>query len=387
MSEPTDDTRAPGPRPPPDPAPSARAPDAGFWSEDDELTLVQFIAHVLRARRLVAAAAVVAAVLFVGITLLLPRTYTSGAGFMPQAGEAQASRLASLAAQIGFSLPTGEAGESPEFYADLLRSQALLRAAVETEYDVPKGRTEGEGDALQGNLVEIFGTHGRNDAVRAVNAVEKLRDRLSVGTKSETGVVTFSVRTRWPALSRAIANRLLELLNEFNLETRQSNAAAERRFIEERLRESQRALEAAEDTVEDFVRRNRRYEGAPELQFAYDRLQRRVALQQQIHTSLSESYEKAKIEEVRNTPVITVVEPPVFPVKPNRRRLILKGIVGLAVGALGALLWVLGREFLADARRRDPGTYRELETLRRETREDVRRLLSRLRRRRPPAGP
>ena len=47
-----------------------------------------------------------------------------------------------------------------------------------------------------------------------------------------SGVVTFEVETFNPQLSAKIAQRLLDLLNRFNLETRQSQAAAERRFTE-----------------------------------------------------------------------------------------------------------------------------------------------------------
>ena len=45
-------------------------------------------------------------------------------------------------------------------------------------------------------------------------------------------------------------------------------------------------------------------------------------------------YEQARIDEVRNTPVITVVEPPDLPTRPNPRRTVLKGLLGLIVGLL-----------------------------------------------------
>jgi len=91
-------------------------------------------------------------------------------------------------------------------------------------------------------------------------------------------------------------------------DTRQSQAAAERGFTEERMAEAQEELRAAENELQRFLQNNRQFQNSPELVFQHDRLQRRVAMRQQVYTSLVQSYEQARIDEVPNTPVITVVE-------------------------------------------------------------------------------
>ena len=86
------------------------------------------------------------------------------------------------------------------------------------------------------------------------------------------------VTTPWAELSRDVSRRMLELVGEFNLVTRQSRASTERAFIEDRLTEVAGELAAAEDSLEDFLRHNRRYDQSPELSFTYDRLYRQVQL-------------------------------------------------------------------------------------------------------------
>ena len=158
-------------------------------------------------------------------------------------------------------------------------------------------------------------------ALKREAAIRRLGDDVQATTVQKTGVIDVAVTTRNPALSLQVSTRLIELLNQFNLESRQTQAGAERRFTEQRLGEVKGDLRAAEDQLQHFLQRNREYRNAPELNFQQERLQRQVQLQQQLYTTLSQSFEQAKIEEVRDTPVITVVEPPEAPVRPDPRGL------------------------------------------------------------------
>src|SRR5262249_435769 len=69
---------------------------------------------------------------------------------------------------------------------------------------------------------------------------------------------------------------------------------------------------------------------------------REVSMRQAVYTTLVQSYEAARIDEVRNTPVITVMEPPDVPAKADPRLALLKsllaGIVGLGLGAFFAAM-------------------------------------------------
>jgi len=132
-----------------------------------------------------------------------------------------------------------------------------------------------------------------------------------------TGTVRLSVTTPYAALALRVNQRLLEAAEPVQSRQRQSQAAAERRFTEQRLDEVKQELSHAEDKLQAFLQRNRDYRDSPQLSFEQDRLAREVARQQQLYTSLSQAYEQAKIEEVRDTPVFTVVERPDLPIRPD----------------------------------------------------------------------
>lgn len=346
--------------------------------ETDEVSLVGLANVLLRHWRIVFTVPLVLATVLVGLGLLSRRTYTVNVSFMPQTAQAQVSRFAGVAAQFGIAIPQAESGESPQFYADLLRSHDILRKTVESQYRLQAGKQENP--APGGSLIDLYGIERGEHVERLAAAIRRLDADLNASTRRETGVVDLAVTTPWASVSEQVAERLLELVNEFNLETRRSQASAEREFIEGRQHEAKTELEAAEDSLQQFLERNRRYNNSPDLLFEYERLQRRVNLRQQVYTSISQSYEQARIDEVRNTPVITVVEPPQQPIKPDGRGLLVKGMLGLLSGGMVGIFWAFGREFMRGAREREPDDYAEFRKLCREIVESLRERWRKLRR-------
>jgi uncharacterized protein involved in exopolysaccharide biosynthesis len=54
--------------------------------------------------------------------------------------------------------------------------------------------------------------------------------------------------------------------------------------------------------MQAFLQANRQWANSPDLTFQHDRLERDIALRQQVYTTLVQSFEQARISEVRDTP-------------------------------------------------------------------------------------
>jgi uncharacterized protein involved in exopolysaccharide biosynthesis len=279
--------------------------------------------------------------LVAALVLLWPREYTSTATFMPQASDADLSRLSGLAAEFGVTVPGTDPGASPAFYASLLTSRDILRAVVLTSYPL----SHGPGDSARATLVELYDVDGETAAIRRDNAVKRFVNDLDIETYRETELIGIEVTTRWPTVSQGAAQRLLDLVSRFNLMTRQTQAGAERRFVQARLEAARAELRAAEGRLQAFLQRNREFRDSPALVFTNDRLTREVELRQQVVSSLVQSFEQARIDEVRNTPVTTVVAPPDLPAQPDPRRLVLKALLGLTAGLLLGTFAATVRDF------------------------------------------
>jgi uncharacterized protein involved in exopolysaccharide biosynthesis len=126
------------------------------------------------------------------------------------------------------------------------------------------------------------------------------------------------------------------------------------------------------------LQQNRTFEQSPELTFTHDRLQREVSVQQQLYLSLAQAYEQARIDEVRNTPIITMIERPIMPVANPRMLFVKVGMALLAGVALACLVAFLREVFSAD-RRGAAEELQELEELKGAAWGDVERISSRLR--------
>lgn len=309
---------------------------------DDEISLWEVLAVLLRRRGTIVLCTILVSVLAVGVTLLRARTYTTEASFRPQGSEASASELIALASQFGVNVGSAGGDEaSPAFYAELLTSRAILERVTKERYEV-----EGVGSTMLKDLLEI---EEDTEPLRDDETIEWLRDNaVSVSTGRETGTVTVTVETEWPDLSKQIAENLLDEVARFNLDTRRSQAASERAFIESRVHNAEAELERAEEAQREFLEANRQFEDSPLLLFQHDGLQREVSLRQSVLTTLMQSYEQARISEVRDTPVITVLQVPFLPPGPDDRRLVLSAALGIILGGMAGIVLA----FLVEAFRR-----------------------------------
>lgn len=320
----------------------------------EERSLLDLLSVLLRYRLMVVAIPLVVGGLFGGLSLLQERTYTSHASFRPQAANAGQSQIAALAAQFGVGAGSSVSMETPEFYARLLLSRAILSQLLEDPFTFIH-----EGEAVEGHLSELLSVTASTPEKRREKALGSLRKMVSSRQAYDTGVVTVSVSSPWPGLSAQIAQRLLDFTAEFNVQTRQSSASAERAFIDGRYGEAAQQLRVAEDRLQAFLQQNRQYQNSPALMFEAERLQREVAVRQQVYVSLAQALEQARIDEVRDTPVLTLLEAPEPAAYPDARGTMMRGLLGFGFGGVLALVLALLRDYLRRSREANRSDYRE----------------------------
>jgi len=296
-----------------------------------DLTVLQLANVILRSRAAIVLIAVLIAVLTAALVLLQPRTYSSTTSFLPQGGK-PASPLNGLAAQLGVEVTGGASGSSPQFYAQLASSRHLLSSVADQSFIIG-GRPV--------PLPDILETKNPNSVVQRELTVRALQEAVSTAVDQQTSIVSVTIKAPSARVARDLASSVLAAISRYNLETRQSQARAERVFTEKQLADAATELRRAEDEMESFLRSNRVL-GSPSLVADKERLSRQVALRNQIYAQLAGAYEQSKLEEVRDTPVLTVLDPPEVPIEPDPRGLVTKTLLSLIIGLLiGAVLAVL----------------------------------------------
>lgn len=308
--------------------------DAGrvaVYDPAGEISLLSLAAVLLRWRRPIAALIILGGLFGAVRGLRTPVMYESSATFIPQASESSPAGLASAASQLGLR-PSGTGGT--QMYVALLTTRALLERIALDSIDLSD-----ETGTRRVAVTEVLGIRAPTATKRTAAAVSALRGMIDASEVRSLNGVNVTITSGSPAVSQGVAERLVRGVNEFNLQTRRSQATAERQFVEVQADLAQRALRDAEDRLQAFLQRNRDIAGSPMLTFERDRLQREVALRQQLATNWLQNREEVKIREVRDTPVITVFEDPRLPTAPMPRKIGQKAALGaMAGGVLGIVL-------------------------------------------------
>ena len=324
------------------PEPTPNAPTSG----EDSVNLLDYVAILVRQLWIIVLFSGVTVVSTIVFVLRSPPIYTAATTLLPaeKMKSNPLSGLGGLAGTMGIQL--GGGGDESATYPDVLKSRTLLEKVIQRKF-------KAEGFENPVSLMEIFGIEAESNRKGRYAALRGLRGAMEISTDRGSGVMTLNVEATKPQLAADIANALVEELVRYNQEVRNSRARENRAFVERRLEETKWDLQKAEEALKVFHERNRRVELSPELQLQAGRLQREVMLQSEIFVTLKKEYELAKIGEIKEIPVINVLDPAVAPVyrsKPRRKRsVVLSGIVGLLGGVGLAFLF----EFLGNMAR-DP---------------------------------
>ena len=303
----------------------------------------ELLALLLRHRTLVMVCAIACAVLLAATGLLTARQWESRSAFTTFQSSSGTAGVSGLAQQLGVQLPQGSEGGTPLFYSVLVRSRGLIRALVALKPPAAAlGTFRDLGAALDVN--DNLTGDARREAT--VDAVLKA---MAVDLNRESGIVSIAIRTPDAGLSLWLNQSLLSLIDTYYGAIRRTRAGAERKFSEEQRVKALADVKLAEGAIEHFLTDNKQYQGSPMLAIQFERLSREVSVKQSVYSALEQAYQKARLDEVRDTPAISVVEPPVRPAKPAARFLALRILFGLIVGAVLAALFLLTRALLVSA--------------------------------------
>jgi uncharacterized protein involved in exopolysaccharide biosynthesis len=317
------------------PPPPPRVPPS------DEISVVSVVNVILRHRILI-----VTLMLLFGFyngfkSITSPKRYTVESQFLVK-GSRGAGQLGGIAAQLGINVGGGDANSNPQFYLDLIEAKAILWPIAQMSYTVKT-----DTGVVTGNLLKIFNIKDPRPNVARAKVIDALKGAISETSSLKTGVITVLVRSGRPDLAVQISSNLLNQINVYNLQRRQEQAAGERAFVEKQVDEKRADLRQAEGELRDFLEANRMYTQSPELILERTRLQRAVDMRNVLYTSMLQSYEAARIDEMRDLPVISVIEPPEMPIENDPRGGVKKTLIGLAVGLVLGIVIAFFREKMA----------------------------------------
>lgn len=178
------------------------------------------------------------------------------------------------------------------------------------------------------------------------SAREAYKETVSIDHDEESGLITISVMLPEPQLAADVANFIAKEIDTYVRKDKKTQVKENINYITTRLDTVKRELRQAENALKRFEENNRRIE-SPELSLQYMRMQRSVTIKEQTYLTLQSELEKAKVQLVKETPIINILdaaEKPAKRAKPNKKLIV---IIGTFLGGFLGLFAAIGLEVWA----------------------------------------
>lgn len=343
--------------------------------QEQEIDFLELAQKVWAERKLVIKVCAIAAVVGVVVAFSIPKEYTASMKLAPETtGKTPGGSMGALAAMAGINLGSnaGPDALSPDLYPDIVSSTPFLTGLFDVNVTTQDG-------SVKTSLYEYMKEHQRSpwwgsvlsapfkalgwgislfrdteeDAPNAkvdpfkltskqAAIVKGLSNRIMVSVDKKTGVTTLSVQMQDALISAALTDTVMHRLQNYITDYRTNKARHDLAFTEKLYKEAKENYYTAQqryarnvDGNLDVILQSYRSE--------QERLQNEMTLAYGVYNQLAQQLQmaKAKVQEI--TPVYTVVQPavvPLRPIKPNKI-MILFGFVFLAtVGSIGWILFV-----------------------------------------------
>lgn len=234
--------------------------------------------------------------------------YDSAITILPEYGSKNTllGQFGDIAAMAGIKV--GE-GSPTEIYKNLILSEAVLEPVIYHKY-----RTLEYKDSV--NLIEYFDVspdkkldpESQKRKMFLLVLKELITSRIDANVERLTKILTVRVTMPESKLSADVVNQIAKSLDNYIRTKRKSFASEQRIYIEKRIEQIRDSLEKSENKLRDFREQNRIVAQSPALMLEQSRLVRTVEILQTVFVELTKQLELAKIDEIKDTPIINIKE-------------------------------------------------------------------------------
>lgn len=260
-----------------------------LWSLRKKLFLVNFI---------------IACLIIVYLYFISKPYFQSSITILPEYGNKSTTLtgLTQLAALAGVKV--GE-GAPTEIYQNLLTSESVLENVIYHKYKTEK--FDQPVDLIQYFLEDDTLRYSkRRNFLRIYKALSE--NIIKTNLERLTRILTVTVTMPESKLSADVVNKLGESLDLFVRSKRKTFASEQRYYLEKRTAQLKDSLSIAEDNLRIFREQNRVTVQSPRLLLEQARLMRDVEILNAVFVELNKQLEIAKIDDIRETPIVNVRE-------------------------------------------------------------------------------
>jgi uncharacterized protein involved in exopolysaccharide biosynthesis len=214
--------------------------------------------------------------------------------------------LQDIASMAGLSL---EQSASTNVYEKLIYSESVFEPVITAKYKTNKFK-----DSV--NLYQYYRIDTDSDSPEDLENRKRFLKVFNILSKNNvesevdrmTKILTIRVTMPESQLSAEVANNLAASLDNLVRNKRKSFVSEQKIYISKRINEVQDSLTIAEEKLKIFREQNRIISNSPQLLLEQGRFARNVEILQTVYLALAKQLEIVKIDEIRDTPIVNVLE-------------------------------------------------------------------------------
>ncbi|NQU67327.1 MAG: hypothetical protein HQ510_05235 [Candidatus Marinimicrobia bacterium] len=325
----------------------------------DNINIVGFLHEILKRKRVIISFMAIFFLLGTTYSFLATPLYKSTISIYPTAEENSVggamNDIQGVASAFGFNLDGGS--QSSFYIPDVVKSRRLSKNIVLKMWNT-------EAFESQVNLISFWGIDDQTKLTRRIKklmmrflpkgkgdpqrkfifaAIEELDSRIEV-KEEDSGLIVISLKMENPQLASDIMEYYGYFIKKYIAEELEILSRKNREFIEGRLAIAKDDLSQSEDELTNFRKKHTMVLEPPDIQLQRGRLMRNVEVNQKVYITLRQQYELARIEELKELPIINILdvpEPAADKDSPKRLIIILGSIIGGVVLGLVSVVFTL----------------------------------------------
>jgi len=336
--------------------------------QEIEIDWVKLAKKIWSQRKLIYKVCGIAIVVALIIAFSIPKRYTTTVILAPEVGSAKGGNMGQLAALAGVDMQNQNMQDlSPQVYPDIIKATPFLSGL----FNIPVKDSQQQIDtslytylneyqksawwsfiiSLPFKLLGLFsstqelaaGTENSGTMVISKEQsviLEALKGSINVIVDKKTGVITLTSVMQSPVISASIADTITSYMQDYIISYRTQKARKDLHFSETLYLDAKDKYYKAQQTYATYTDANAGIISAS-YRTTQERLQNEMNLAYGIYNQMAQQLQMAKVKVQDMTPVYTIVQPAVVPLKASspRKLLILIGITFLAfVGVCG---WIV----------------------------------------------
>ncbi|GHT51056.1 chain-length determining protein [Bacteroidia bacterium] len=350
--------------------------------EEEEIDLMELVKKFWAQRKFILMVCGIALGVGIVVAISIPKEYTTTVILAPESSGGGSGSMGALAAITGMNLTGGKGGITPELYPRIVESAPFLQglqtipvADVKQEVDTTLAGylTEYQKRAwwsvilgLPGKFIGLFSssedelvTQGvptpsqggvSTGAIklsrREAGVLSALEGRIDVEVEKKTGVITLKTTMQSPIISALIADTVVAYLQAYIIGYRTQKARLDLDYAQKLYDEAQISYNQTQQDYADYQDGNL---GVISARYGVkrERMQQEMTLAYAIYNQMAQQLQMAKVKVQDETPVYTVIQPPVVPLKAAKPKKLLIMLGFVFLGFVGACGWIFLQDWLA----------------------------------------